>query len=604
MSGRCGSRVQGRAIVALIGLTAAGFSLAGCTLHGGNGAQAPPSVVAARRGDVVVSVGGVGRITEARAAGQISVPAAAAPGMTGGASAPGGSATSSSTGTPTASGGGGTASADAVFPHVTGRVATLLVKPGQEVHPGQPLARLDDGGTAAGAVLQARLDLATARVELQQKRTSDPLLGIPATPQELAAGRFAVASARLKLAQVFGPPRPADVSAARNDLGRAEADLAALLGRPADRARAINVAKQAVDTAQQKLDALLSPPNPADVAAAELDVKRAEADLADLTRQNPPAPVEQVAAAQKAVEAARLKLARVLAPPPAADVSAARLELARAQDDLQRLQEGPTPAAIASARQAVVAARTKLVQLLGQPLRADVASGRLDIRKAVADLAVLRRRGGPASAFDVELARLKVEAARAKLALAEFEVRQLTVRAAAGGTVTGILTVRGAPVDASTPIATVAALRSLRVSVQLSEFDVARVRAKLRAIVNVDALGGRAFPGKVLFVGLTGTDNGGVVTFPVQVGLANVTGLRPGMNVSVHVIIARRRRVVQVPLDAVSRSGGRASVTVVTSSGRTTTRRVKLGISNNKDVEIRRGLRAGERVRIGGGQGA
>src|SRR5205823_7611434 len=113
----------------------------------------------------------------------------------------------------------------------------------------------------------------------------------------------------------------------------------------------------------------------------------------------------------------------------------------RAQDDLRKLQEGPTVAALASARQAVVTARAKLKQLLGPPLHADVTLARLDIRKAIADLSVLKLRGGPASVFDVDLARLKVAAARARLALAEFAAHQLTVRAPADGTVTSVLTV-------------------------------------------------------------------------------------------------------------------------------------------------------------------
>ncbi|MGB2953133.1 MAG: efflux RND transporter periplasmic adaptor subunit, partial [Gaiellaceae bacterium] len=491
------------------------------------------------------------------------------------------------------------------FPHASGRVSRVLVVPGQRVIAGQPLALLDDGGSAAGAVLQARYDVATALVELRQKQTSDPLKGVPATPEELAAGGLAVAAARARLAQVTGPPRHADVTAARLDLKRAEADLETLIGgRPAARARAIAIAKRTVELAQERLSKLLAPPDPADVSAAELDVKKAEADLADLQRAQPPASPEALAAARKAVDAANLKLAKVLAPAPAADVTAARLELDRARDDLLRLEEGPTSTVLAAARQAVAAARARLAQLLGPPLRADVTAARLDVRKALADLAVLRLRGGPASPFDVELGRLKVEAARAKLALARFDERQLIVRTPSAGSVTGLLTVPGAPVDASTPIATVAALQSLTVNVDLSEFDVARVRAGLAATVSVDALGGRSFPGRVLFVGLTGVDNGGVVTFPVRVALGRIAGLKPGMNVSVRIIVARRRNVVRVPLEAVSGNGaGRSTVTVLSASGREVSQRVTLGLANNKSVEIARGLRAGQRVLLPGSQG-
>ena len=292
-------------------------------------------------------------------------------------------------------------------------------------------------------------------------------------------------------------------------------------------------------------------------------------------------------------------LAKVSAPADPADVTAARLELQRSQADLRRLQAGPSPRALAAARQAVDAARAKLARLLGPQPRSDVAAARLDLRRAEADLAVLRARGGPATSFDIGLARLKVEAAQARHALARFTARQLTVRSPSDGTVTGLLTVPGAPVDTTTPVATVTGLDRFAVSVDLSEFDVAQVKLGMKAVVSVDALGGKSFPGKVLFAALTGNDTGGVVTFPVRVSLARAAGLRPGMNVSVRIIVAERSDVVQVPLEAVSRDEeDRPFATVVDESGETATRPLVLGLANNKSVEVVKGLKAGEQVEL------
>ena len=229
----------------------------------------------------------------------------------------------------------------------------------------------------------------------------------------------------------------------------------------------------------------------------------------------------------------------------------------------------------------------------------------MDVRKALADLAVLHARGGPGSPADIGIARLKVQAARAKLAVAEFAARQLTARAITSGTVTAVLTVPGAPVDPTTPIATVADLQHLAVSVALSEFDVARVKRGQPAYVSIDALGGKRFPGKVLFEALTGVDTGGVVTFPVRVTLKHVAGVKPGMNASVRIIVARRNNVVQVPLEAVSQQdGGVATVTVMDAAGKTSVRAVSLGLANNKEVEVRQGLKAGEHDVLAGGGGA
>jgi RND family efflux transporter MFP subunit len=283
--------------------------------------------------------------------------------------------------------------------------------------------------------------------------------------------------------------------------------------------------------------------------------------------------VQAVAAGQQAVDAARLKLAALRAAPNAADVAAARLDVSRAQADLQALLAGSAPAALAAARKAVEASQAKLAQLLGPQL-------------------------------DLELAQLKVDGARARLGSARAAAGRLAVRAASTGTVTALLTARGASVDASTPIATVTDLSRLAVQVDLSEFDVAQVRQGMKAVARVDALGGKPFPAKVLFAALTGSDNGGVVTFPVRVSLGHAAALRPGMNVSVRIIVAERRKVVRVPLEALSRDDeDRPTVEVIDASGETSTRSVALGLANNDSVEIVKGLKAGERVVLPESQG-
>jgi multidrug efflux pump subunit AcrA (membrane-fusion protein) len=183
--------------------------------------------------------------------------------------------------------------------------------------------------------------------------------------------------------------------------------------------------------------------------------------------------------------------------------------------------------------------------------------------------------------------------------MAELQAQRLVVRAPFAGTVTGLLTVTSAPADPTTPIATVVDLRHLAVSVDLSEFDVAKVRTGEPAVLWVDALGGKRLPGRVTFVAFGGVENGGVVTFPVRVALAHPAGVKPGMNVSVRIVVARRRNVVRIPLEAVH---GR-TVTVVDAGGAQTPRQVRLGLADNKLVEIRSGLRAGERALIASSSG-
>lgn len=671
-------------VVVLAILAVGGIGIGTWKGEGGNAtAAAAVTTFKATRGDIVVSVGGVGRIVERGAFTQLAVP-----------SGPGGS--------------GSSAPADAVFARATARVRRLLVAPGQEVEAGDALALLDDSGTSDAAIKQAESELATAELELRQKQTSDPQQGVPPSAVELNAAQLAVDSARARLARLLGPARTADVRTAQADVKKAEADLeTARGGSAAARSSAISLAQHNVRLAKKRLDRALAPPNAADVAAAQAEVKKAQADLALLKRPSPapagpvikaaeqavalaqqrlakltgppdpvalsqaqadvkkaeadlaallrrpdppvtkqevdaanaaldaarvklsrllapPDPVdvsaavldlnraladlavllqptpdalpEAVAAAQLAVDAARLRLKRLLSPPNDVDVETARLDLARARAELRNLQAGPSSAAESAAREAVASARAKLAQLLGPAVSADVTAARLDISKAEADLAVLRARGGPASPIDIELAQNKVEAARTRLESARATQQLLTVRTPTTGTVRAVLTAVGAPVDTSTPIAAVADLESLEVSVDLSEFDVAQVRRGMKSVVSVDALGGESFPGKVRFVALAGSDASGVVTFPVQVSLTETDGVRPGMNVSVRIIVAQRKNVIQVPVEAVSGEDEEAFVNVLDEAGEPVARKVVLGLANNKRVEIVKGLREGELV--------
>ena len=613
------------------------------------GSPAPQGkVVAAERGEVAVTVGGIGHVNTLAGAALLAVPAAGSPAggtassTAGGSGAPGGG----SAGSGGSAGGGSTAPADAVFPSTTGHVAKLLVRTGDHVVAGQPVAVIADDGTVAGNVVQARSDLATARLELAQKRVQDPARGMPPTPAELSSGRATVLAARAKLNGVLAPPPAADVAAARLDYHKAIADLttvrsgspqavaaaqlsvaaarqklAALTGAPdpadvtaaqlelakatleqetllqpaeAPSASAVRAADLAIVAAEQKVGEAEASGTPADAAAARADLAKAQSDRDALTRPPPSPSAAAQDAARLAIDAARAKLDAVLHPP-AATVTAAQQELATAEADLAGLHatRGTT---------AVTAARRKLTQLR-HPARDVVAGARGDVRKAQADLAVLRQRGAPASSIDLAIARLKVGVGAERLALAEDQTRRLTVAANASGTVTSVLTVPGAAADPTTPLARIEDLDHLVVALDLSEFDVGRIRAGAPVRVSVDALGGREFGGHVRDIASGGIDSGGIVNFPVIVSLNSHRRLRPGMSVSARVIVSRRQDVVRIPLAAVDHTADRPSVMVRGPSGALRRRPVELGLSGAELVEVRSGLRAGERVVIPGGGG-
>jgi RND family efflux transporter MFP subunit len=631
------------------------------TSQGGGGSPAPKGrVVAADRGEVAVTVGGIGHVNTLSGAAQLVV-SAGAPGATAGGGAAGaGTSTGSAapaaapvSGGPTASSasGGTPAPADAVFPTAAGHVTHLLVRPHDHVSAGQPIATLADDGTTASNTLQARSDLETARLELAQKRIQDPIRGVPPTPAELQSGGTAVNAARAKLARVLAPPLPADVAAAKLDLAKALADARSAR---AGRQPSLAAAELAVATARHKLDLVTGAPDPAEVAAAQLELAKATVDQETLLQPAPPVaasalnaanlaitlaqqhlsdaqasgtPADVAAAqaelakaqserdallapaasptaaartaAQLAVDAARRRLDALLRPP-AATVSAARGELAKSQADLAALRATQSQAGLGPARAGVTAAQRKLTQVLHPPTSDLVASARADVRKAQADLAVLRQRGAPANATDLALSRLKFHVAALRLALARDLERRLTVVAGSSGTVTTVLTTPGAAVDPSTPLVRVQDLGNLVVTLDLSEFDVGRTRIGAPARISADALGGRQFDGHVLDVASTGTDTGGVVNFPVTIALDAGSPLRPGMSVSARIVVASRHGVVRVPLAAVADRDAEPNVMVRDRTGALRRRPVDVGLAGGQSVEVRSGLKPGERVFVPG----
>ena len=417
-----------------------------------------------------------------------------------------------------------------------------------------------NGPPEPAPIYAADADLKKAEADLEALKKTDPA----PSQKAVTAAEQAVTAARFKLAKVSGPPDPVAVTVVQQEVAQAESNLALVLARGKPTQPELAAAVAAVGAAHAKRKQINRPPDAATVSGAEADVKKAEADLEALTKKPLPPSAEAVAASEKSVEAAKLKLAKLKGPPRPADMRAARLELERTRAELRALRIGASPAAISAAKQAVTSSQAKLARLAGSP---------------------------------TGIAELKVKAAEEKLDTARFAQRLLTVRSPSDGTVTALLSFPAAPVERSTPIATVTNLDSLSVNVDLSEFDVAQVKLGQKAVVSVDALGGKIFPGSVAFVALTGTESAGVVTFPVRVTLTSSEGLKPGMNVSVRIIVAQKSDVVQVPLEAVTQDEeDNAFVTVADESGQETQRPVKLGLANNESVEIVKGLRAGESV--------
>jgi len=209
--------------------------------------------------------------------------------------------------------------------------------------------------------------------------------------------------------------------------------------------------------------------------------------------------------------------------------------------------------------------------------------------------------GVPASGTDL------VAAARQRLALWDVSDAQiaeilrtgrvrrtLTLYAPASGVVLDKNVVQGQAIQPGQMLYTIADLGTVWVDAQLREADAAAIREGAGADVEVAALPGRRFKGRVTYVYPTLDPQARTVR--ARVSVANSAGLlRPGMYATV-VLASPTRAGLTVPSSAVLRTGERNLVFVDMGGGRLQAREVEVGRVAGDQAEVLSGLRSGQRV--------
>jgi RND family efflux transporter MFP subunit len=143
----------------------------------------------------------------------------------------------------------------------------------------------------------------------------------------------------------------------------------------------------------------------------------------------------------------------------------------------------------------------------------------------------------------------------------------------------------------STVLFVVANERSLRVTADLDERDIALVAEGQAALVRADSFPGRVFDAQV--TQLTPYGDAETRVFRVRLGLGDDTPLRAGMTVEANIIAGRRADAILVPASAV-----RDNAVWVLEDGRAHERAVVRGAAGQERAEVRQGLEQGQTVII------
>ena len=173
--------------------------------------------------------------------------------------------------------------------------------------------------------------------------------------------------------------------------------------------------------------------------------------------------------------------------------------------------------------------------------------------------------------------------------------RTMTLRAPSDGVVLEKHVVQGQAVMAGTTLYQIADLSTVWLEADAFESDIGAVRVGQHAEALFDAYPGEAVHGHVAFV--YPTVDPASRTGKVRIELPNPGDrLRPGLFGTVHIVAPLGVRGVVIPRQAALVTGDRQLVFVEDSANRFVPRLVELGVETDSLVEVRGGLRAGERV--------
>jgi membrane fusion protein, multidrug efflux system len=235
---------------------------------------------------------------------------------------------------------------------------------------------------------------------------------------------------------------------------------------------------------------------------------------------------------------------------------------------------------------------------------------RLEAQKAGATLARLERdykrnvelhQKGLLAPGAVENLKYEVDALRASYDLARLQLSYTDIRAPIDGVVSERHVKVGNTIKPNDVLFRVTDLKPLLAYVHVPERELGRLQPGQPAAVQVDAVPGQVFPGRI--ARLSPVVDPSTATFKATIELDDPSQrLKPGMFARVGIVYERRQNALQIPRNAIVDEEGRPTVFVV-EAGKAQQRPIQVGLSSAGFVEVTSGLAGAEQVVVVG-QGA
>jgi len=473
-------------------------------------------------------------------------------------------------------GGGEEAKSDASPNQVTVEMVTAVVRPMETTLMAQGTLAPGAGASArVAAVVPGRLVSVRVR-EGDRVIVGQTLATLENRPQQAqtssAAAALTASEAQAQQAELAARAAATDQANAVH-LARLALDAARL-----DRDNTIAQARTALDAAETDLRKTRAGARPQEIAQAEQTVNQDKAtrDRAETELERVRLLYEKGIDSKRQLDDAQTALA----------VADAALESARQQADLVR----------AGARAEDLRAAELRVRQAREALAQAQTSGDAKVRQAQAALRQAEQSALQVAAKQQEARAMRETAAqkRADLAAAQATAGYAELRAPLSGIVTRRALNPGDMADPATPVLEITNVRSLDLLASLPAEDGMAVRVGMPVHVTTTDLPGRTFAGRVLSVGQIDPQTN---LLTVRIGVVNAgERLKVGAFATAQIVLRTNPRAVVVPKQALITKEGKPVVFVVRADNVAHQKEVVVGAEQGDQVEIVRGVAAGERV--------
>ncbi len=207
---------------------------------------------------------------------------------------------------------------------------------------------------------------------------------------------------------------------------------------------------------------------------------------------------------------------------------------------------------------------------------------------------------------EIAIKKAKIRKAEELLKIRRINLSYAFIKAPISGIVTEVSTQEGETVAASLAAPTFVVVvdpTKLEVYAYVDESEIGKVRSNQKVTLTVDAYPDLVFKGRVRKINPKAVIRENMVNYEAIVELdeplEKLKLLRPEMTAYVKIIVGERKGVLIVPSKAVKLEGGRNVVYVKGEKG-VERRFVTVGISEEGRVEIKKGLKLGEKVLVEG----